>query len=914
MPASPTWGPAEIAAVDDLWPLQVGRKTLDKARVNFAFVRRYPAWVWYLGIALTAVALQAALPGNAQAWGHAVVCGAAAVGMGVGTRWRRPSDRGPWWWMVAALLCFFAGQTVWASSIQFLGQEPATPSLADWCSVLGHVLLGVGLWQLGRQRFGRSDRGTRFDATIATIGIGQMVWAAAITPYVGGNLRSGQALTLALPPLLDLVLVWALARSLFGPGRRSASFWLLGAGVVSFLVGDISFSALQGHGQIMESVWSLPALAGYALLGAAALHPGEHGRARPEQEIPSPGRQMVVFASVAAIAGISYLVLTTAGITASDPRTVLVGSFAMFLAMIARTAVILRDFAGQEARFKALVQHSSDIVTIVDAEGVIRYESPSAERALGYASTGLVGANILDLMHPDDRFEASAKLADTVANPGERHWLTARFLDSDGSARTYETVLTNLLRDRNVKGIVLNTRDVTERTHLQEKLHHQAFHDALTGLANRSLFFDRVTHALERAKRDGSVTSVLFLDLDNFKTINDSLGHGPGDRLLIAVGYRLGLCSRSADTVARLGGDEFAILLEDVKDEQEPIQVAQRIIEAFGEPVFVDETELTVQVSVGVATATGGSTEAERLLREADMAMYVAKRNGKGRYEIFDPAMHQEAAGRLELEMDLRHAIQNREFQLEYQPLVNLSNGVVAGFEALLRWHHPTRGLVPPLDFIHIAEETGLIVPIGEWVLEEACRSAVKWDTLLTDSAAFAMSVNVSAKQVEEPTFVTRVTEILERTGFSPNRLILEITETVFLRNAAAAAEQLRSLRGLGVQIAIDDFGTGYSSFDYLRKFSVGVLKIDKSFVDDVARDSVIVAGIIEMGRGVNMRMVAEGIEHPEQVERLREMGCDVGQGFLLSRPLGEEAVAEMFQASERRAQASTRANLAPSA
>ncbi|MFN2544624.1 MAG: EAL domain-containing protein [Actinomycetota bacterium] len=880
--------------------------------MNTRTLRRARAWVWYLGFALAAVAMQVGLSGNAQAWGHAAICGAAPIAMAVGTRWRHPSTRAPWWWMVAALLAFFAGQTVSASSMQFLGTEPTIPSLADAFSVLGHVLLGVGMWLLGRQWFGRTDRGTRFDATIATIGIGMMVWAAAITPYVGGLLDSGQAAALAVPPLLDLVLVWALARSLFGPGRRSPSFWLLGAGVVSFLVGDISFSALQTHGLLMDSVWSLPALAGYVMIGAATLHPDRLERKHHGPAAISPNRQMVIFASVAGIALVSYLVLTAVGVTSSDPRSVLVGSFALFLAMIARMGVMLRDFAGQDARFKALVQHSSDIVTIVDETGIIKYGSPSAEAGFGYPVSTLLGADLRKLIHPDDRAEASMKLIDAVARPGERHWLVVRFVGADGIARSCETVVTNLLDDRNVGGIVLNTRDVTERTTLQEKLHHQELHDSLTGLANRSLFFDRVTHALERAKRDGSVTSVLFLDLDNFKTINDSLGHDAGDRLLITVGYRLGLCSRSADTVARLGGDEFAILIEDVKTEDEPTQVAERIIEAFREPILVDDSELSVQVSVGLASATGGDAPTDQLLRDADIAMYVAKRNGKARYEEFDESMHVEAAGRLEMEMDLRRAVQDGEFFLNYQPIVNLSTGVVTAFEALLRWQHPQRGLVPPLEFIGLAEETGLIIPIGEWVLEEACRTACRWDTELHTGGSFAMSVNVSAKQVEEEGFVDRVKEILAATGFAPERLILEITESVFLRNASHAADQLRALRSLGVQIAIDDFGTGYSSFGYLQKFPVTVLKIDKIFIDDVASNSVLVEGIIELGRGVNMRLVAEGIEHPEQVQRLREMGCEVGQGFFLSRPLSDDAVRELFSMNHDRGAAPLASSLEP--
>jgi diguanylate cyclase (GGDEF)-like protein len=468
------------------------------------------------------------------------------------------------------------------------------------------------------------------------------------------------------------------------------------------------------------------------------------------------------------------------------------------------------------------------------------------------------------------------------------------------------------MHDTNVKGIVLNTRDVSERKRFEEQLSHQAFHDQITGLANRALFQDRVTHALERQSRDGKPVAVLFMDLDDFKTVNDSLGHAAGDQMLVEIARRLVGRLRTADTAARLGGDEFAVLLEDGGEEGlTAADVAGRILETFEEPFLLDATEVYTHASIGISVAEPGAAphHADELLRNADVAMYMAKEGGKGRYQLFEPAMHDTALRRLELKAALQRALDHEEFRLFYQPVMELPTGRIIGVEALLRWFHPTDGIVPPLDFIPLAEETGLIVPIGRWVLTEACRYAA---TLVEGFPGMAldMAVNLSARQIARPEIVDEVREALDASGLDPSRLILEITESVMIHDIDLAIARLTELKTLGVQLAIDDFGTGYSSLNYVRRFPVDILKVDKSFIDGVTEEgesSALTAAVIELASILNLKPVAEGIERADQLERLISMKCDLGQGFLFAKPLpGEDLETLLADHLAMRAEADT--------
>lgn len=432
---------------------------------------------------------------------------------------------------------------------------------------------------------------------------------------------------------------------------------------------------------------------------------------------------------------------------------------------------------------------------------------------------------------------------------------------------------------------------------------YRAFHDSLTGLPNRTLFLDRLQQALNRSSRDGDLRAVLFMDLDNFKVINDSLGHKAGDELLTVVAERLQACLRPCDTAARFGGDEFVVLLDGVAGTDDAIRVAERIVQALGKSIVLGEQQVFVSTSVGISLSGDRGFRPDTMLRNADVAMYEAKKEGKGRNKVFDPGMFVQALRRLELESDLRRAIEQEELRLYYQPKVLLDTGIITGMEALVRWEHPERGLIWPEEFIPLAEETGLIVPLGRWVLRETCRRAREWGQRYPAALQLAMSVNISARQFQEVGLVRAIAGILRETGLEPGRLQLEITESVVMNDTEYAAGLLRELKGLGVKLALDDFGTGYSSLALLRRFPLDDLKIDKEFVDGLGQneqDVVIVQLVIDLAHALGMQVIAEGVETVEQLAQLREMGCDQAQGYYFWKSLPGEETAALLAGSPR--------------
>lgn len=421
-----------------------------------------------------------------------------------------------------------------------------------------------------------------------------------------------------------------------------------------------------------------------------------------------------------------------------------------------------------------------------------------------------------------------------------------------------------------------------------DQLARQAFFDTLTTLPNRALFLDRLTHALARAGRHEHTLAVLYLDLDNFKVVNDSLGHPVGDALLIAVAQRLAMCVRRKDTVARLGGDEFTILLEDLRDQDEALFVAKRIQNVLRVPFDLGTQRVFTGVSIGIAFNTRLHDTTDLLLQNADLAMYRAKASGKGRFEIFNQEMNSRAVRRLEVETDLRHALDHDELRIYYQPIVSLKSGEIHGVEALLRWEHPTRGLIGPQDFLALAEETGLIVPIGRWLLEECCRQGRAWERRFGGRLPLQISVNIAARQLQRTDLAHDLDRVLESTGFNAARLELEITESALLHDAEGAIAALQAVKALGVKLAVDDFGTGYSSLACLRRFPIDRLKIDRSFVDGLGRDAestAVVRTIIALARTLHLQVTAEGIETPEQATHLRGLGCEWGQGYHYANP-----------------------------
>lgn len=574
------------------------------------------------------------------------------------------------------------------------------------------------------------------------------------------------------------------------------------------------------------------------------------------------------------------------------------GMFALTLLVITRQAITVRENARRstaraqaesETRFRSLVQHSTDLITILDGADTIRYVSPAIARVFGYEAVELEGKAFRELVHADDVVPMLGFLTD-AAKPGSRaatsHW---RMRSSTGDWCRVENVAVNLLGDPTVAGLVLTTRDVTHRVALEEQLVHRAFHDELTGLANRALFTNRVEQALLRASRDARRTAVLFLDLDDFKEINDSLGHAAGDSLLTQGADRLRACLRAGDTAARLGGDEFAVLLEGCLDDgEEAMHVAERISNAFARPFTLEDREAFASASIGVAISTGRES-GDDLLRNADLAMYLAKKRGKARVERFAVHMHEEVVERLDLLADLRYAIERDELQLEYQPIVDLQTRTVSGLETLVRWDHPRRGRIPPADFIPIAEQSGLIVPIGRWVLLHACAHARHWSRSLPELTPVTVTVNLSARQLGDVNLIDDVANAIRVAGLRRDQLVLELTESTLLANSEETVGILTSLKALGIRLAIDDFGTGYSSLSYLHRFPVDILKIDKSFVDGVAGGpgaNALASAVIALGNSLGLRTVAEGIENEDQYGVLLALGCKFGQGFLFSHPL----------------------------
>ena len=574
-----------------------------------------------------------------------------------------------------------------------------------------------------------------------------------------------------------------------------------------------------------------------------------------------------------------------------------IGWFAWFRRLVQRHRALQQRVTAQESleasekRLMALVQNGSELVTVLDAGGRTTYVSPSSRVVLGLDPEEVLGTAMVDHVLDDDVQTVVAQVSGL--GPGEDRSVRVRVRHADGRVLVLEGSLTNLLDEPAVSGLVLTLRDVTERHALQERLAVQAFYDDLTGLANRQLFMDRLAHALGRgadgsSAADGPEVTVLFCDVDDFKTVNDSLGHGCGDELLATVARRIADAVRPGDTAARLGGDEFAVLLDRTPSE-DAMRVAARLVEALEEPVTVGGTSVPVRLSIGVATARGGSADEQELLRNADLAMYEAKGAGRatGRSTTarYEAAMHAQAVERLALRSELHRALDEEQLVLHYQPTVSIADGRITGFEALVRWQHPERGLVPPSAFIPLAEETGLVVRLGSWVLREACRQAVA----LQPRGPVTMAVNVAAQQLAHPGFVQEVLGVLAETGLPPHLLVVEITESVVVSDLAAVSPRLAALREHGIRVAIDDFGTGYSSLAYLSQLPVDVLKVDKTFVDRVASgqdDASITQAIIAMSHRLGLSTVAEGVEEPDQHAWLREASCDLGQGYLWSRPV----------------------------
>jgi len=577
---------------------------------------------------------------------------------------------------------------------------------------------------------------------------------------------------------------------------------------------------------------------------------------------------------------------------------------------------IRRQLAEREQIFQLITENAADMIAVIDRSGKRLYNSPAYQKILGYGPEELAATSSLDQIHPDDRArvqEASAKASTT----GRGEQLEYRIRHKDGSWRFLESTA-SAIRDNEgqTSGLVIVNRDITQRKRAEERLAHQAFHDSLTDLPNRSLFLDRLQRSVAVSRRHLDFKfAVLFIDIDEFKVFNDSLGHTAGDSLLVQIANRLSAGLRGSDTVsrpcicedtelfagestlARPGGDEFTVLIEELHDPSDAIRVAERIQQRLATPFHFNDQQIVLSVSIGIAFSNGGGTEAPDALRDAEIAMYRAKSGGKARCEVFDQTMHAGAIKRLQLETDLRKAIELNQFCVYYQPVVSLRTGRIVGFETLSRWQRP-EGLIMPGEFIAVADDTGIILAINRQLLRDACLQLLSWQTLFPCDPPLSVNVNIAPKQFAQPELAAEIGKTLQETGLNPSCLNLEITETIAMADADRSAVVLSEFKALGVRLDIDDFGTGYSSLSRLQRFPVDALKIDRSFtsrVDTDAETAEIVRIIVMLAHGLHLKVVAEGVETEAQAVFLTEIGCELAQGYLYSKPVPVEAIEELL-------------------
>ena len=555
-----------------------------------------------------------------------------------------------------------------------------------------------------------------------------------------------------------------------------------------------------------------------------------------------------------------------------------------------------RALGHSEKRYRALVQNAPGVTIVLNPDGTIQYMSSPIGGEDAEAST------VEDLVHPRDLPALNDAIRDSREHPDRSPMLELKMPDDGGQWREYEATMTNLVSQAAVGGLVINARDVTDRKRLETELRHQAFHDPLTDLPNRALFIERLEDALAMTQRGGGRTAVMFIDLDRFKVVNDSLGHNVGDELLIALGERLTATAPEGSTVARFGGDEFTLLIPKVESQDTLTALAQHLLGELRGPVKLMGHNTIVTASIGISMSGDRARTPRELIRSADIALSHAKEQGRSRYVLFDETLDKFSIDRLRLESELREAVERGQLRLHYQPEIDLPSGEIVGFEALVRWNHPIRGMIPPIEFITLAEETGEIINIGKWVLREACRQASEWRDTLFRGRPFTMAVNLSANEFLEPGLAWEVLRVLRDTGLEPSALRIEITESVLLDDSAVTNDIFLELKRIGVELAIDDFGTGYSSLSYLRQLPADVLKIDRSFVSDVdhdEREASIVRAVVRVAEALGMRVVAEGIEREEQARFLAGIGCESGQGYHFARPAEADVTAEFVEAHQ---------------
>ncbi len=886
---------------------------------------RFSRNAWWLYLALMAPISAAYLVGPLDAGPVFNLIGfSAVVAILVGARMQKASPRLPWYLIALGQTLFVAGDVLTYNYETFFGTALPFPSVADLVYLAVFPLTIAGLLLLIRQRNPGRDWASLIDAVIVTIGLALLSWVFLIAPYAhNADLDLMTKLVSIAYPLGDILILGIAVRMAVGGGRRSPAYFMMIAAIAALVVTDsiygwISLHGVYTPGDPLDGGWILY----YVLLGAAALHPSMRSISDSTAPKVTLTRGRILGISMAAlIAPVAEMLESSA----RELNTIVIGfaAIVMFALVVGRMIGLARTQEATaerehilleealrtegETRLGALVQHSSDLILVLASDASVKYASPSVAHVLGYEVPDVVGRWLLDYVPDEDQALVESVLLGLLRRtPGPSDAFEFRVRHRDGRLLHTECLFTNLLGHSAVGGIVVNLRDVTERKGFEQQLTYQAFHDPVTDLANRALFRDRVEHALSRRSPDGRAPAVLFMDLDDFKNINDTFGHDAGDHVLQVISARLRSALRESDTAARLGGDEFAVLLEDVAHEREISEVVAQLLATISAPLSLDGREASVECSIGVAVArsalsSGPPTTFDELLRNADVAMYEAKRADGNAFRHFRPQMQATVVEQLSLRADLKAAIAAHELTLVYQPIFDVATGAITGYEALLRWEHAVRGIVSPAMFIPVAEDSGLIVALGRWVLERACEDAVAFQRADPYPQHRVLSVNISAQQLARVELVDEVRTALRSSGLDPHYLMLEITESLLIADVELAIERLTALRQLGVRIAIDDFGTGYSSLSYILQLPIDALKIDKRFIDSVDgddRESRLTAAVIGLARVLDLHCVAEGIERPAQQERLRELGCDYAQGFLLARPMTSDELHVLLAAT----------------
>lgn len=818
-------------------------------------------------------------------------------------------------WCLVALAhgASIVGTTLWIYFENYLGVQPF-PSWADAGYLAYYPLMMAGLLLLVEKMRSAEERiSFALDSSVILVGGGVVIWYFLLRPI--SQASDGDTLTTILSlayPIGDLVLLLGISSLLL---RRAA---IASRGVVNLLLfgvvlnfcGDFIFGyqSIAGTYETGNAVDSLYTLAVLPIGLAAHMQYVTAGDVQAEASIRDDSTARFFWVPYIAVAVVYFVLLIVAfehkeelieyviAVAGCVTGLVIVRQF-MFVRETVKAGIALNEM---QQRIQGIYSASTDAIGLADFSGTMTEVNDSFVSLTGHSREEIVGTMNYHDFVADDYLDMSItpEIARESGRPIEYERVLIR---KDMEARNVSTTLYSVTgRHGTPAAMAVVIRDITDRRSLERQLTHQALHDPLTGLANRALLLDRVTAALKRSRRHNTRIALLFLDLDNFKTVNDTLGHAAGDTLLITVAERLRTCLRASDTAARLGGDEFALLIEDITIPGEEITVAKRIIQSIRMPVAIDGKEAFVGASIGIALGSE-SIEQHDLLRNADVAMYASKKQGKNRYTVFEEGMHAAVIHHAQLQTELRAAIDKKEFQVWYQPIIDLADSKVVAVEALLRWDHPRKIDIGPSEFIPIAEEANLIGELGQFAIEEACGQAARWHESFCPVNPFALSVNISGRQFMDVHFVDTVRAACMKTGLSPRNLILEITESTMLVNGESTIERLAEIRDLGVKLAVDDFGTGYSSLSYLHKFPIDVLKIDRSFVEKINKDeegSAMVNAILSMSTTLRFTTIAEGIETLDQVDTLRGLGCSWGQGYYYAKPLTTEQMAEFLSRS----------------